>query len=96
MREPVDWLGNAWGGHVGVVFAATWPERCRTLATFGTPIQAYGPRERASFRVMLAAYRVVGMVDVLSRGISRRAPVADGLEPTIPRRQRWSWTASAR
>ena len=69
MREPVDWLGNAWGGHVGVVFAATWPERCRTLATFGTPIQAYGPRERASFRVMLAAYRVVGMVDVLSRGI---------------------------
>ena len=40
--EPVDWVGNAWGGHVGIVFAATWPDRCRTLVTFGTPIQAYG------------------------------------------------------
>ena len=29
-REPVDWVGNAWGGHVGIVFAATWPDRCRT------------------------------------------------------------------
>jgi len=23
--DPVDWVGNAWGGHVGVVFAARWP-----------------------------------------------------------------------
>jgi pimeloyl-ACP methyl ester carboxylesterase len=30
--EPVDWVGNAWGGHVGVVFAARWPQRCRTLS----------------------------------------------------------------
>jgi pimeloyl-ACP methyl ester carboxylesterase len=67
---PVDWLGNAWGGHVGVVFAATWPSRCRTLITFGTPIQGYGPREQVLFRVMLAAYRIVGMVGFLSRGIS--------------------------
>ena len=39
--QPVDWIGNAWGGHVGVVFAARWPERCRTLVTLGTPIQSY-------------------------------------------------------
>lgn len=69
IREPVDWVGNAWGGHVGVVFAASRPERCRTLATFGTPIQAYGRSEQISFRVLLAAYRVVGMVDYLSNGI---------------------------
>lgn len=67
--EPVDWVGNAWGGHVGVVFASTWPDRCRTLATFGTPIEAYGRSERWLFRVLLAAYRVVGMVDYLSSGI---------------------------
>jgi len=67
--EPVDWIGNAWGGHVGVVFAATWPDRCRTLITFGAPIQGYGVREQVVFRVMLAAYRVVGMVGFLSRGI---------------------------
>lgn len=34
---PVDWVGNAWGGHVGIVFAATQPDRCRTLVTLGTP-----------------------------------------------------------
>ena len=67
--EPVDWIGNAWGGHVGVVFAATWPARCRTLVTFGTPIEPYGTSERLLFQVLLAAYRVVGMVGYLSSGI---------------------------
>ena len=67
--QPVDWLGNAWGGHVGVVFAATWPARCRTLITFGTPIQGYGRSERLLFRALLAVYRVIGMRDVLSRSI---------------------------
>ncbi len=32
-QQPVDWVGNAWGGHVGIVVASQWPERCRTLAT---------------------------------------------------------------
>ena len=68
-REPVDWVGNAWGGHVGVVFASTWPDRCRTLATFGTPIQAYSRSQRLAFRLLLAVYRLVGMVDVLSTAI---------------------------
>lgn len=66
IREPVDWVGNAWGGHVGVVFAATWPDRCRTLATFGTPIEGYGRSERLQFRSLLAVYRVVGMRGFLS------------------------------
>lgn len=69
IQQPVDWVGNAWGGHVGVVFAATWPERCRTLATFGTPIQSYGRSEQLLFRSLLAVYRVVGMRDFLSTGI---------------------------
>jgi pimeloyl-ACP methyl ester carboxylesterase len=70
VTDPVDWVGNAWGGHVGVVFAAASPDRCRTLVTLGTPIQAYSRSARAMFRVMLAGYRVVGMVDFLSSGIS--------------------------
>ncbi len=69
VSEPVDWVGNAWGGHVGVVFAASWPDRCRTLATFGTPIQAYGRSQRLQFRILLAVYRIIGMVDFLSSGI---------------------------
>jgi pimeloyl-ACP methyl ester carboxylesterase len=69
IRGPVDWVGNAWGGHVGVVYAATWPDRCRTLATFGTPIQSYGRSAQLQFRVLLAVYRIVGMVGFLSGGI---------------------------
>jgi pimeloyl-ACP methyl ester carboxylesterase len=67
--EPVDWVGNAWGGHVGIVFAATQPDRCRTLVTLGTPIQAYTRSEQILFRVLLAVYRVAGMIDYISSGI---------------------------
>lgn len=70
MRDPVDWVGNAWGGHVGVVYAATRPDRCRSLATFGTPIQAYERAARLQLQALLAIYRVVGMVGYLSSGIS--------------------------
>jgi pimeloyl-ACP methyl ester carboxylesterase len=69
IREPADWIGNAWGGHVGVVFAATSPTQCRTLVTLGTPIKAYGRSDRLMLRAMLAMYRLVGMVDYLSSSI---------------------------
>ena len=36
--QPVDWLGNAWGGHVGILFAAAHPGRCRTLTAIGAPV----------------------------------------------------------
>lgn len=44
--EPVDWVGNAWGGHVGIQLAVRWPERVRTLATIGTPAHALRAIER--------------------------------------------------
>jgi pimeloyl-ACP methyl ester carboxylesterase len=34
--EPVDWLGHAGGGHVGIVFAAH-PDRCRSLVAIRAP-----------------------------------------------------------
>lgn len=69
IHEPVDWVGNAWGGHVGIVFAASSPDRCRTLITLGTPVQAYGWSQRLLFRILLGVYRVTGMIDLLSSGI---------------------------
>lgn len=39
LTEPVDWVGNAWGGHVGIRLA-TGP-RLRTLTTIGTPVQGF-------------------------------------------------------
>lgn len=41
IKEPVDWVGNAWGGHVGIVLAARQPQRFRTLTTVGTPVHSY-------------------------------------------------------
>jgi pimeloyl-ACP methyl ester carboxylesterase len=67
--EPVDWVGNAWGGHVGVVFAARWPERCRTLVTLGTPIQSYTLSERLSIWILLPIVRLFGPVGFIASGV---------------------------
>jgi pimeloyl-ACP methyl ester carboxylesterase len=69
VAEPVDWAGNAWGGHVGVVFAATWPERCRTLVTLGTPIQSYRLSERLSNWILLPVVRLFGPVDFICTAV---------------------------
>jgi len=34
---PVDWVGNAWGGHVGMVTALQHPERIRSLVAVSAP-----------------------------------------------------------
>jgi pimeloyl-ACP methyl ester carboxylesterase len=39
LTEPVDWVGNAWGGHVGIRLATR--QRLRTLTTIGTPVQGF-------------------------------------------------------
>ena len=46
VAEPVDWVGNAWGGHVGLRFATAHPSRIRSLVTLGTPVQALATAER--------------------------------------------------
>ena len=67
--DPVDWLGNAWGGSVGLVFAATWPGRCRTLVTLGTPVQALSRMERARIISLLVAYRLLGPAGFIRAGV---------------------------
>jgi pimeloyl-ACP methyl ester carboxylesterase len=67
--ESVDWVGNAWGGHVGVVFAARWPERCKTLVTLGTPIQSYTLSERVPIRLMLPIVGLFGPVGFIGSGV---------------------------
>src|SRR6476469_5212769 len=44
LTEPVDWVGNAWGGHVGIRLATG--RRLRTLTTIGTPVQGFTVREK--------------------------------------------------
>lgn len=65
----VDWLGSAWGGHVGLQLAATRPELVRSLITVSTPIHAASASMRRQVRLLLPVYRVIGM----------RGPVRQGL-----------------
>ena len=63
--DPVDWLGNAWGGHVGIMFAATNPNRCRTLMTIGAPVHALTVEERRRIQMLSALYVIAGPRSVL-------------------------------
>jgi pimeloyl-ACP methyl ester carboxylesterase len=58
--EPVDWVGNAWGGHVGIPFAVAYPGRCRSLATIGSPVHALTPPERRQIALLTRLYRLIG------------------------------------
>ncbi|MBJ7593260.1 MAG: alpha/beta hydrolase [Candidatus Dormibacteraeota bacterium] len=69
ITEPVDWVGNAWGGHVGILFAAAYPERCRSLIAMGTPIQALSTSERRRIAMLVALYRLIGPVGPLLRAV---------------------------
>lgn len=61
LTAPVDWVGNAWGGHVGIQLAARRPHRIRTLTAIGTPAHGLRPVERWAMVVPLVQlYRVVG------------------------------------
>ncbi len=68
---PVDWVGNAWGGHVGIQLAVRHPERTRTLITIGTPVHALTARERWTMVwPLVALYRVVGPNRMLLKALS--------------------------
>lgn len=66
---PVDWLGSAWGGHVGLQLAATRPDLVRSLITVSSPLRAASPSMRRQVRMLLPVYRAIGM----------RGPVRQGL-----------------
>ena len=70
---PADWVGSAWGGHVGMVLAAGQPQRIRSLVTLASPVHALAARERLRIVPLVGLYRLLGPVRFL------RAAVADAL-----------------
>lgn len=70
IEEPVDWVGNAWGGHVGIVLAAQQPQRLHTLTTVGTPVHSYTPKRRMETQALLALYRLFGPTRFLRDSIT--------------------------
>lgn len=82
ITAPVDWVGNAWGGHVGIAFAESFPSRCRTLTTIGTPPYPLSKTERRRSALLVYLFRVLGpkpltsiVVDALAgRGAAKSGP----------------------
>jgi pimeloyl-ACP methyl ester carboxylesterase len=70
VQKPVDWLGNAWGGHVGLTLAAQSPDWCRSVATISTPVQALSQRQRITIVPMVWAYRYLGAVPALANAVA--------------------------
>jgi pimeloyl-ACP methyl ester carboxylesterase len=57
---PVDWIGNAWGGHVGMELAATHPECVRSLVAISAPTHPIDRGLRMKVAVLKPLYRVFG------------------------------------
>jgi pimeloyl-ACP methyl ester carboxylesterase len=60
----VDWVGNAWGGHVGILFAAAHPDRVRSLVAIGAPTHALTAAERRSVTLLRWLYGALGPAPV--------------------------------
>lgn len=83
VEGPVDWIGNAWGGHVGIVFAARHPDRVRTLVTAGTPVHPYPLASRLQTSLLLVLYRLLGPVSYLTDAVVE-ALLSDHTRATDP------------
>ncbi len=66
----VDWVGNAWGGHVGLRFAADRPGECRSLITLGTPVAALSRSERRHTYSLLVVYGLLGPIELVLAGVT--------------------------
>jgi pimeloyl-ACP methyl ester carboxylesterase len=70
ITEPVDWVGNAWGGHVGITVAASRPHRVRSLVTIAAPLLPVGLRQRLTQTYPLALlYRLTGPNRVITAAL---------------------------
>ena len=59
LTEPIDWVGNAWGGHIGIRLGTG--ARLRTLTTIGTPVQGFTLWEKLTMGwPLVEIYRFAG------------------------------------
>ncbi len=68
---PVDWVGNAWGGHTGLHLAATQPGRIRRLVAISAPTHPISPAVRAKVTALTALYRLLGARGPVAAGASQ-------------------------
>jgi pimeloyl-ACP methyl ester carboxylesterase len=67
--SPVDWVGNGWGGHVGMELAATRPDLVRSLVAISAPPQPIDPALRRRIRLLIPVLLLLGPVAPVRRAI---------------------------
>jgi pimeloyl-ACP methyl ester carboxylesterase len=65
ITEPVDWVGNAWGGHVGYELDAAHPGRIGSLVAISAPSECLTPRQRMKLRMLRPVLRAAGAAPFL-------------------------------
>ncbi|MGD9985394.1 alpha/beta fold hydrolase [Pseudonocardia sp.] len=58
LGPEVDWIGNAWGGHVGYAYAAR--HATRSLVTIAAPPTPLPPAQRRRIALLTAVFRATG------------------------------------
>ncbi|GAC66787.1 alpha/beta fold hydrolase [Gordonia soli] len=56
----VDWVGNAWGGHVGIRLAADHADDVRNLVAISSPTHPISTELRRKIALLLPLFRLVG------------------------------------
>jgi pimeloyl-ACP methyl ester carboxylesterase len=62
---PVDWVGNAFGGHVGYQLVADAPDRIRTLVAISAPLEPLDRGMRTKLSVLRPILALLGPVNFL-------------------------------
>ena len=89
LAEPVDWIGNAWGGHIGIRLATAERPRLRTLATIGTPVAGlHAGGELTKAWPLVELYRLVGPTKFIMKQLSDSLLGRNPLRLSRIRRQR--------
>lgn len=66
---PVDWLGAAWGGHVGMTAASLYPGLFRSLVAVSSPVEPVEPALRIKLIVAGAMLARVGPIAHLRHAV---------------------------
>lgn len=66
---PVDWLGTAWGGHVGMAAAALFPGSLRSLVAISSPVEPIDPFFRLKLIIASGALARLGPIAHLRHAV---------------------------
>lgn len=101
---PVDWLGNAFGGHVGLKLG-TRPGVLRSLVAISSPTEPVPPALRRQINLLLPILRTAGAVGPVRSGIlagmltdasAAQEPIRRIVEDSLARPRRRSMALAVR